>query len=273
MKPKYCAPAGLALILSASTLFAQGYSYDVSSSGTDPRNGAAVVMSASHGRFANGLTRLDVTESMAMGGPTQKGTYTLSNAATGVTTFVNPAKKSYVEMNGVELAKESAGVQNALGGVARMEVTNIHVDLEDLGAGEKVEGYATLKYRLTEAFTMRMTVMGHASEDASHSVMEIWVAPQLAGIMNPSARPPAFATTGPMAELTSQVYKAFAKVKPGVILRTVHTSTSGEGARARTQVVTMSVSNVKREAIAASVFQVPAGYTRMGSMLDALQQH
>ncbi len=52
-------------------------------------------------------------------------------------------------------------------------------------------------------------------------------------------------------------------MKPGLQLKQVSTSTSGEGDKARTSSMTMLVSNVKKGSIPASVFQVPAGYTKV----------
>ena len=217
---------------------------------------------AAHGQFANGSSRLDVTESMAPGGMMGKGT----------TTFVDPAKQQYMELNPAEMAKQAAGLQQALGGLSKTEILDLHIDVEDLGAGEKIEGYATLKYRLTESYTMKITVMGRANQTTQHSVSEIRVAPQLDGIMNPSARPAAAgAAIGPMAELAEKTAKAYAKVKPGAMLKTIHTGTSGEGANAKTTVMTMTVANLKREAIGPGVFQTPAGYTKMDSPFGALK--
>ncbi len=272
-------PCVAALVLAlafAPPLLAQGYSYDLKTTSTrdDPRGGAAVTRTfmAAHGQFANGSSRLDITESMAPGGMMGTGTYMISNGAKGTTTFVDPAKKQYMELNPAEMAKQAAGLQQALGGLSKTEILDLHIDMEDLGAGEKIEGYATLKYRLTESYTMKITVMGRANQTTQHSVSEIWVAPQLDGIMNPSARPAAAgAAIGPMAELMEKTAKAYAKVKPGAMLKTIHTSTSGEGAKAKATVMTMTVANLKREAIGPGVFQTPAGYTKVDSPFDALK--
>ncbi|MEP6764189.1 MAG: hypothetical protein ABJB66_07765 [Gemmatimonadaceae bacterium] len=258
------------LTLGAAThAVAQGYSYDVSTSGTDPRNNTTVVMSASHGRWMKGFTRMDIVSSPARGGMMGTGTYMISVAGTGITTFVDPIKKQYYEMNVKELGAQAAEMQSAVSGVAKMEVVDVHVDMEELGAGEPIEGYATLKYRLTQNYTMRMTVMGHANDTKEHNVSEIWVAPELSADLNPNSRPAA-STNAMMQALTDAVAKAYAKVKPGVMLRMVNTSAAGAGAKARNHTTTMTVSNFKHESFASSVFQVPSGYTKIDSPFDAL---
>ena len=248
---------------------AQGYSYDVTTSGTDPRGGTVQIMSSSHGRWEKGATRIDIIESPARGGMMGKGTYMISVGATGITTFVDPVKQQYYELNAKELGAQSAALQGAMSGVAKIDVVDVHVDMEDLGAGEPIEGYATLKYRLTESYTMRMTVLGRNNDTKEHTVADIWVAPALTGDLNPGSRPAASAN-GMMRELTDATYKAYAKLKPGLMLRMVNTSASGEGANARNHVTTMTISNFKHETFSPSVFQVPSGFKKIDSPFDAM---
>ncbi len=261
--------ASITLAAAAVHANAQGYSYDVSTSGTDPRSNTTQVVSASHGRWTKGFTRMDIVSSPARGGMMGTGTYMISAASTGITTFVDPIKKQYYEMNAKELGAQAAEMQSAVSSVAKMEIVDVHADMEALGAGEPIEGYATLKYRLTENYTMRMTVMGHVNDTKEHNVSEIWVAPELSADLNPNSRP-TVATNGMMQALTEAVANAYAKVKPGVMLRMVNTSAMGEGAKARNRTTTMSISNFKHESFAAGVFQVPAGYAKIDSPFDAM---
>ena len=265
---RFGATALLAAAPALATVGAQGYSFDVTSSGTDPRSGNAQVMGVSHGRWEKDLTRIDIIESPARGGMMGKGTYMIATRATGITTFVDPAKQQYYEFNSTEMAAAATELQGAMAGVAKMEAVDIHVDMEDLGAGETIEGYATWKYRLTQSYTMRMTILGHNNDTKQHTVSELWIAPALLGDLNPGSRPAASAN-GMLKELTETTYKAYAKLKPGAMLRMINTSTSGDGAKARNRVTTMNVSNFRRESFSASIFQVPAGYEKIDSPFEA----
>ena len=253
----------------AAHLGAQGFSYDVATSGTDPRSGSTQVMATSHGRWTQGRTRIDVVTSPARGGMMGAGSYIIAVAATGITTVVDPDKHQFYEMDSRELGAQAAQMQSAIGGVAKMEIVDVQVHMDDLGAGETIEGYATLKYRLTQSYTMRMTILGHNRDTKEQSVSDIWVAPELSADLNPGSRPAA-AAGGMMQPLTDAVAKAYTQVKPGVMLRMMSTSVVGEGSKARNRSTTMNVSNVKHESFAASVFQVPSGYARIDSPLDAL---
>jgi hypothetical protein len=162
-------------------------------------------------------------------------------------------------------------MQGALGGMAKTEVTDVKVGIEDLGPGEPLDGYATYKYRLTQSFTMNMSVMGRTISTPSQSTTEIWVAPALDGLMDPSARPPESVSTGPMAELTKQVLVAYGKMRKGLMLKRVSTTEGGTGAHKHSSTMTTTITNVKKTAISPSVFDVPAGYTKV-ELMDAVMK-
>lgn len=260
-------------IASTPALAAQGLSYDMSTTGTGPDRTGAVstqLYSQAHGQFAGSYSRIDYTQTMVPGGMMSAGTYMITNAATKTVTSVDPAKHEYTVIDVGELGKAAGDMQAAMGGVAKTEITDIKVNVEDLGPGEPLDGYATYKYRLTQSWTMKITVMGHAMSTPSQSMTDIWIAPQLDGLMDPSARPAPGPATGMMAELTTQLTAAYAKVRKGLPLKRVSTSESGEGARKHTTTMTMLITNVKKAAISPSVFQVPAGYTKV-DMMDAVR--
>jgi hypothetical protein len=269
---RIAAAVGLIVSLAGGSLGAQGLSYDMSTMATAPdRTGAVATrtMMAAHGQFASGNSRIDVTQSMAPGGMMGQGTYMITSASKGTVTSVDPAKHQYTVIDIAELGKTANDMQTALSGVAKIEIANVKIDVQDLGAGEPLDGYSTFKYRITQAYTMNMSVMGRTISTPTQSVTEVWVAPQLDGLMDPSARPPVATTTGPMAELTKQLSVAYAKMRKGLMLKRVSTIESGEGARKHTTTITTTITNVKRSAISRSVFEVPAEYTKV-ELMDAV---
>jgi len=267
----------LALLLVASFAFtgalgAQGLSYDMSTTGSGPdRSGNVTTRNfmVGHGQFAGGNSRIDVSESLAPGGMMGAGTYMITSSSKGTVTSVDPAKHQYTVIDIAELGKTAADLQAAMGGIAKTEIADIKVAMEDLGPGEPLDGYATYKYRLTQAFTMNMTIMGHTISTPSLSTTDIWVAPQLDGIMDPSARPTFTTPTGPMAELTKQLMTAYGKMRKGLMLKRVTTSEGGTGDHKHTTTMTTTITNVKKSPISASVFEVPAGYAKV-ALMDAV---
>jgi hypothetical protein len=272
-----------ALLALAPALRAQGLSYDMTTTATgpDPRTGAAMtrVYSSSHGQFAKGMSRLDFVQSMAPGGMMGTGTYMITNTAKGTTTNVDPAKRQYFVLDMAELAKTAADIQKSLGGVAKTEMTDVKVGVEDLGAGEQMEGVATYKYRLTESFTMKMSVMGHDMSSTTHTTSDVWIAPSLDPLMDPSAKAAMSAPNGATAELSKQILAAYSTMKKGLMLKRVSVNESGSGSKTRSTTITTLITNVKHAPISPSVFEVPAGYTEVKSlaefsgMLDAGAAH
>jgi hypothetical protein len=259
----------VATLAAPRLLGAQGLSYDMSTTATGPdRSGAIATRNfmAAHGQFTGGNSRLDVTQSMAPGGFMGAGTYMITNGPKGTVTSVDPAKRQYTVLDIAEMGKTASDMQASLGGIAKMEFTDIKVDLQDLGAGDPIDGYATYKYKLTQSYTMKMTMMGRAMNTPSTSTTEIWIAPQLDGLMDPGARPVTATPTGPMAELMRQLTAQYTKMKKGLPLKRVTTIVSGDGAHQRTNTMTTTITNVKRSAISQSVFEVPSDYAKVDMM-------
>jgi hypothetical protein len=71
-----------------------------------------------------------------------------------------------------------------------------------------------------------------------------------------------------MAELTKQMVAAYAKMRKGLMLKRVSTTEGGSGAHRHSSTMTTTITNVKKTAISPSVFEVPAGYTKV-ALLDA----
>ena len=200
------------------------------------------------------------------------GSYMIVRQSSPISIFVFPDKRQYLELNRDELSKDAADTQKAIAGIAKTELSGVRVDVQDLGAGREIEGYSTQKYQITTDYTMTMTMMGHTSTNADHSVTEMWIAPGLDGLMNPMARQPAPAG-GAMAELTEALAKAYTKMKSGLVLKSVMTTASERKGTKRQTTLVMQVTNLKRTTINPAVFQIPTGFARtegLGGALNAM---
>lgn len=256
----------------ASSLHAQGLSYDMSTTGTMPDRTGAITnqnFMIAHGQFADGMSRLDVSTSLEPGGMMGAGTYMITSRSKGTITSVDPAKHQYTVIDIAELGKAAKDAQAAMGGISKTEIVDVKVGIEDLGAGEPLDGYATYKYKLTQSYTMNMTIMGHTISTPSQSTTDIWIAPQLDGLMDPNWHSLTGVATGPRAELTRQLSAAYAKMRKGLMLKSVTTTEGGTAARKRAMTMTTMITNVKKTAISRSVFEIPAGYTQV-AILDEM---
>jgi uncharacterized protein DUF4412 len=251
-----------------------GLTYDMSTSGTMPGRGGAPVtrtFMAGHGQFADGNARIDYVSTDAptgapagasAGGFMSPGTYVVVKGATRTSYFVDPAKHEYMEFNSDSMSKMAAKMQGSLGGMVKTEMSDISVSGENLGTGEPIDGYATVKYRVTDANTMTVSVMGRTSRTQSKAVTDLWIAPQLDANMNPMARSSAGSGTAATAAYTDALQQAYAKMPKGVPVKTVMHRESIDGGKTQSVDITMTLSNIKRGPVSASVFEIPAGYTK-----------
>ncbi len=230
-------------------------------------------MMAGHGQFSGGNSRMDMDQSMMPGGPMGAGTYVIVKSGNRTEWIVNPAKRQYIEINMDSMAKFAADAQKALGGIAKISMTNVTADVQPLGAGETIQGYATMKYRLTSGSTSTVSMLGRTNSTTSTSTTDMWVAPQLAGLYNPAAG--SASQMGGNSEYAQKITAAYAKIGKGVPLKTV-TQTQTSGDHSSTTTSTMELLNIKRGRIDPSVFEVPADYAKtdmtsaMGGAMDAV---
>lgn len=271
----------VAVAAGSHSIGAQGLTYDMRMTGGRDGGGghampAQTVMTA-HGQFSGGNSRMDIDQSMMPGGMMGKGTYIIVRSNSRTELIVDPEKRSYIEINPDSMAKFAAAAQGALGGMVKSEMTDVSAGVEELGPGEAIQGYATIKYRLTSGYTMTTSVMGRTSRTTERSTTDMWVAPKLAGLFNPMARG-AQPVAGTSA-FADKMAAAYAKIGKGVPIKTVTQSVT-TGDHGSTSTSTMELLNIRTGAINPSVFEVPAGYTKTdimagmgaaGSALDSLK--
>jgi hypothetical protein len=205
-----------------------------------------------------------------------KGGYILATEGGRMLTVVDPEKKQYVEMNVETLLNSMTSVMNAVGGMMKMETSNVSVNVEKLGAGEKMQGYNTVKYRLTQDYTMKVSVLGMNSTNTTHSVGEYWYAPELTSIVNPFMQFGERVGQSALfrnSDFLSKVQAARQQMGQGVPLKSVVTTQSSDDkGRKTSSVATTEMLNIKQADVPASAFAVPAGYAKqVMPTLDSLK--
>ncbi|MEO7103070.1 MAG: DUF4412 domain-containing protein [Gemmatimonadaceae bacterium] len=241
---------------------AQGLTYDMRMSmqkGTAATPGDAQIIMSGHGKFSDNNSRMDMDESVMPGGFMGKGTSIILKNGTRNMWIVDPAKQQYIEINVDSVSNLSFTSLNIMGGLVKMETSDVAVDMQPMGPGETIQGYKTLKYRMTSNFTSTTSILGRKKRSKNTTTTDIWVAPQLAGLYNPAS---AASQGGGGSELTRQTRAAYAKVDKGAYIKTV-AQTQSTGDRASAMTMTMELLNIKRERVPSSSFDVPKGYTRI----------
>ncbi|MGI8509070.1 MAG: DUF4412 domain-containing protein [Gemmatimonadaceae bacterium] len=242
---------------------AQGLTYDMKMTmqkGTGAvTSDAPQIMMSGHGKFQDGNSRMDMDESIMPGGFMGKGTYMILKNASRNEWIVDPAKQQYFEINVDSAANFSMASMNLLGGLVKMETSDVTADMQPMGPGEVIQGYSTMKYRITTNFVSKTSVLWRKSKSRNTTITDVWVAPQLAALYNPAV---AASQGGGSSELAQKVGAAYAKIGKGAYLRTVSQMQS-TGDRASAMTMTMDLLNIQRTRVLPSAFEVPKTYTKI----------
>jgi len=170
-----------------------------------------------------------------------------------------------------DMANMIAGMSkmvNAVGGLVKMEMSDIKIDAQDLGPGETIQGYATHHYRMTQNYTMNVKMFGRSSKSRSESTTDYYCAPALRALSNPFvSNSQAWASSFDMfnnPDYKTQMQAASAKIQYGVPVKTViKTVATDEKGKVTTSTVTSEMVNFRNTDVPSSTFAIPAGYTQV----------
>ncbi|MGH7626828.1 MAG: DUF4412 domain-containing protein [Gemmatimonadaceae bacterium] len=202
-----------------------------------------------------------------------KGSYMLATRGGATFTVVDPDKKQYFQMDMSALAS----LVNGMTGILNVKFTNLKIDVQDVGAGEKIAGYATQHVRKTSSYDMEMKVLFMKSRSSVADTMDIWFAPALADISNPfmaSNVNGASAINFNDANYAAQQKAAAAKMaQSGAVMKMELSGVSTDDKhRVRPHAMSMLITEVSRADIPASTFEIPSGYKAVESPVPAAPQ-
>ena len=222
------------------------------------------------GTYAGDDAKIEIMEAASSSGGREvfggKGTYFVVKNGGAEMFLVNPAEKSYVKWDMANMMAGMAKMMGAMGGLVKMQMSDVKVDAHDMGAGETVQGHPTKHFRMTQNYTMSVSMFGRSSKTKSETTTDFYFAPKLK-IANPFvSNSHQMAQMGDMfnnPDYKTQLNAAMARMpKNGVPLKTVTTvvSTDDKG-KQETTVSTMEMVNFKASNIPASEFAIPKDYT------------
>ncbi len=273
---RFAAAAALPFVFMAAQPVASGLSYEFVMKTTSRQTGnKEVVTMRGRGMYAGDEAKIEMLEASTSAGGQQafggKGTYFIVRNGGEEMLLVNPAEKSYMQWDMMKMMAGAGQMMNAVGGLVKMQMSDVKIDAEDMGAGPTLQGYPTRHIRMIQNYTMNASIMGRSSKTRSESTTDYYFAPTLR-IANPfvsnsnsMAMMSQFSDMFNNPDYKSQMEKANAKLpKNGVPLRTVTTMVStDEKGKAETMTSVMEMLNFKSGNIPASEFAIPAGYTRV----------
>lgn len=266
---RLAAAVALPLMFAAAMPLADGLTYDFISKSQSTRTGnKETVTMSGRGMYAGDQARIEIVEAGA--GGTEifggKGSYFIAKGGKGMF-LVDPGKKQYMAWDIAGMIAGMGKMVHAVGGMVKMQMSDIKVDVHDLGAGESVQGYPTHHVRMTQSYTITASVFGRSSKTTNETTTDFYFAPSLK-IANPFVSNSqqmgmiSQMDTFNNPDFKTQVMAAQAKMpKNGVPLRTVSTivSTDSKG-KQETTISTTEMVNIKPANIPSSAFAIPSDY-------------
>jgi hypothetical protein len=262
--------AALPILLAAkpvSPALAGGTTYEFIVHGQTAQSGGTdKVMMRGRGAFAGGDGRIDILETMSPSGTFgSAGSYFLIRDGGKKMLMVDPANKQYMEWDMASMLAGMSKLVNAVGGMVKMEMSDIKIDSKNLGAGETLEGYPTVHYQMVENYTMTTKIFGRSSKNRTETTADYFFAPKLKGLSNPfMSNSRAMAQSFDMfnnPDYKAQMAAAMAKIEFGVPLKMVmHTVSTDDKGKQMTSIVTSEMKNFRNVDIPKSTFAIPDDY-------------
>jgi hypothetical protein len=189
------------------------------------------------------------------------GMYYLIKRGVPSVTVVDTAKHTYYPM-------DYGSLQKSLSGIAQIDYSDVAITVQRMSPDSTIDGYTTQHWRLTDDHTQTMGLLFVHNTTKSHAVEDFYFAPAFKDDLNPFMKSMGHQSSSSpsAAAYTSKLESAYAQMYNGVPLLMVMHVTSGS----HDMTMTGRISDIKRASIAASVFQVPAGYQKVDMPMDTL---
>lgn len=269
---RFAAAAAIPFVFAAALPVADGMSYEFVMKSTSKATGnKESVTMRGRGTYAGDDARIEILEAGSTTGGTDtfggKGSYFIVRDGGKEMLLVVPSEKQYMKWDIANMFAGMSKVLNAVGGLVKMQISDVKIDAQDLGAGESVQGYPTRHVRMVQNYTVSASMFGRMSTSKSETTTDYYFAPSLR-IANPfvsNSEQMAMMSQFDMyrnPEYQSQMAAAQAKLpKNGVPLKTVTTTVStDEKGKQETSTTVMEVVNFKRGNFSKSDFAVPSDY-------------
>ena len=267
--------AALPLVFMAAQPVVDGMTYEFVMKTTSKATGNKEVVSMrGRGTYAGDDAKIEILEAGSSQGGTEtyggKGTYFIVKNGGEEMLLVNPAEKSYMKWDLAAMMAGMSSVVNAVGGMVKMEMSDVKIEAKEMGAGPTIQGHATRHYRMIQNYTVSAKMFGRTSKNRTESTTDFYVAPNLR-IANPfvsSDQANAMMAQFDMfnnPDYKSQMAAANAKMpKKGAPLRwESKTVSTDEKGKQETSTSVMEMINFKAGNIPASAFQIPSDYKKV----------
>ncbi len=191
-----------------------------------------------------------------------KGNYVLTQDAGKTMIMVDPGDKTYSKWDMEGMMGAAGDVMKMMGGMVQMEFSEPKIEKLADEAGPSLLGYPTHHYKFRTTFSTAMTVMGRKNSTTTVKEEEIWATPKIADAgMGAWLRksPPKSGNE----QLDKMIRSEMNKIEGFPLKQIMVNTTTDANGKAKSHTMTMEVTELKKVAVPASAFVLPADYTEM----------
>jgi len=203
-------------------------------------------------------------QNAAQGGLFKEGSYLLTTDAGDTLYLIDPEKMTITTLDFEQIMGMAGSMMEAMGGVVNMEFGDFSSEKISEEPGEPILGHATTRYHYQTGYTMAISIMGFNRESRIETDNQAWCSDDFdAGGLRVWLRPDRFRTgNDEFDQLIRQQYETMDCLP---LRNEIVTTTSGSGDTTVTTTKT-EVVEIREEPVAASVFELPAGYEQVSLM-------
>ncbi|MGA7615201.1 MAG: DUF4412 domain-containing protein [Thermoanaerobaculia bacterium] len=189
------------------------------------------------------------------------GTFVISTNGSRNMFVVNPANKTYAEIN-------VGNAATALG-TARIKVSNLKTSVQELDDHQVIAGYPTDHYRFESSYDMTVTLGSLPVTQSIHTTIDKWTTNLFPSAdVGLSSNPPPTGNPELDQLLSTEATKIKGfPLKQVMVIATQAQNTGSGGAKeissSRRQTAELVVTSIRTAPAAPSSFQIPPGYARM----------
>ncbi len=213
-------------------------------------------------KIEGGQSRVDINRSDEKFFPS--GAAILSSNTSSVLTVLNPAKKTYYELDFEHLGETAAETQKELSKF--MSVGEPKVDVKKEGPGGLMEGYPTQRYRSNASIEIRINTPGSHMVNRMEMTSEVWTTEKIPADAGKQLQMPFHSGIEGIDKLMSATHSRIS----GFPLKEVTTTRMTLNGTTTTSTRRSSVTNIRRATLGATEFAVPAGFTKVDSPIDEM---
>lgn len=103
-----------------------------------------------------------------------EGSFLLTNDGGQSLFIVNPENGTHMEWSIDKLLQFAGGLMDAMGGVMKMDVAELHVEFSEQGGGDTIHGMPTRHYRVNTSYDMTVRMLGFKRRSQVETVQDLW---------------------------------------------------------------------------------------------------